>query len=156
MKERWVFLIAFTLVIYGTGAAFIESFVNYPSWHLIGAADFAGYHRFITPRVVAFLVAPTLLGTAFTILLLRFRPASVPRAAVWTAITLQTIAWISTATVQVPMQMQFSAGNASIPLIDHLIETNFWFRRVPYGLCVGLFLWMASRVMRAAGDGRTD
>lgn len=153
MKARWIFLIAFALVFYGTGAACIESFVNYPSWRLIGAADFAAYHRFITPRVVAFLVAPALLGTAFTLLLLWRRPAAVPRWAVWAAIALQAAVWVSTATVQVPMQLQFSAGNVSIPLIDRLIETNFWFRRVPYGLCAGLFVWMAARVMRAGDDG---
>ena len=154
MKARWIFLIAFALVFYGTGAACIESFVNYPSWRLIGATDFAAYHRFITPRVVALLVAPALLGTAFTLLLLWRRPPAVPRWAVWAAIALQAVVWVSTATVQVPMQLQFSAGNVSIPLIGRLIETNFWFRRVPYGLCAGLFVWMAARVMRAGDDGR--
>lgn len=38
MSGRWVFEIAFALVFYGNGAAFIESFVNYEGGHLIGRA----------------------------------------------------------------------------------------------------------------------
>lgn len=75
---RWIFVLAFALVFYGNGAAFIESFVNYPSWHLIGHAAFLNYHKFIGPRVIAFLVVPAVLGTVFTIVLLRFRPAAIP------------------------------------------------------------------------------
>lgn len=82
MKSRWVFLIAFALVFYGNGAAFIESFVNYPSWPLIGSDEFIRYHQFIGPRVVALLVAPALLGTVLTVLMLWFRPAAIPRSAV--------------------------------------------------------------------------
>jgi hypothetical protein len=38
MAARWIFVIALALVLYGNGAAFVESFVNYSSWHLIGSA----------------------------------------------------------------------------------------------------------------------
>ncbi len=154
MKERWIFLIAFTLVFYGTGAAFIEGFVNYSSWHLIGRAEFTAFHRFISPLVLTFLVVPLLLGTVFTILLLWFRPAAIPIWAVWVAIALQAIVWASTAAIQVPIQIQLSADGLSVPLIERLIETNFWLRRVPYAACAGLYLWMASKVMRASGQER--
>jgi len=96
MGPRWTFLIAFALVFYGTGAAVIESFVNYASWHLIGADEFIAYHQFISPRVLTFLVAPLLLGTAFTILMLWSRPAAIPAWAVWTAIAAQAVVWVST------------------------------------------------------------
>jgi len=151
MRTHWVFLIAFALVFYGTGAAFIESFVNYPSWHLIGSAEFTQFHRFISPRILTYLVAPLLLGTGFTILLLWFRPSAIPNWAVWVAIGLQAIVWVSTVSIQVPIQLQLSADGLSIPLIERLIETNFWIRRVPYAVCAGLFIWMASRVLSANG-----
>jgi hypothetical protein len=35
-----LFLITFALVFYGMGASFVESFVNYPTWPLIGANEF--------------------------------------------------------------------------------------------------------------------
>jgi hypothetical protein len=145
--KTWVFLIAFTLVIYGNGAAFIESFVNYSSWHLIGPGEFTSFHRFITPRVLTFLVAPAALGTLFTILMLWFRPASVPIWSVWIAIVLQGMVWVSTATIQVPIQVQLSADGLSFPLIERLIETNWWLRRIPYALTAGLFLWMMARTL---------
>lgn len=149
MNARWVFLLAFALVFYGTGAAFIEGFVNYPSWHLIGKAEFTPFHRFISPRVLSFLVAPLLIGTLFTVLLLWFRPAAIPVQAVWLCIALQVLVWVSTATIQLPIQLELSAHGQSIPLIERLIETNFWLRRIPYAACAGVFLWMASRVLRA-------
>src|SRR5215210_2902798 len=100
MAPRWIFVIAFALVFYGNGAAFVESFVNYPSWHLIGGNEFVAYHRFIGPRVVMFLVAPALVGTLFTVLMLWSRPAVIPLWSVWAAIAAQVVVWVSTATIQ--------------------------------------------------------
>jgi hypothetical protein len=153
MAPRWIFVLAFALVFYGNGAAFIESFVNYPSWRLIGGDEFVAYHRFISPRVLTFLVAPALLGAVFTVLMLWARPPAIPRWAVWAAIAAQAVVWVSTATIQVPIQLQLSAHGLSLPLLERLIETNFWLRRVPYAVCAGLFLWMAAKAV-AAGDRR--
>ncbi|MDP3293967.1 MAG: hypothetical protein Q8M37_04405 [Nevskia sp.] len=154
MGPRWIFLIAFALVFYGTGAAFIESFVNYPSWSLIGANEFIAYHRFISPRVLVFLVAPLLLGTVFTILMLWSRPTAIPILAIWTAIAAQAVVWIATVTVQVPIQLQLGEHGNSVEVLQRLIQTNFWLRRVPYLICAGLFLWMAAQVVDAAADKR--
>ncbi|MDA0681267.1 MAG: hypothetical protein O3A13_06645 [Proteobacteria bacterium] len=147
MTPRWIFLTAFALILYGNGAAFIESFVNYSSWHLIGADEFTTYHQFITPRILIFLVAPAFLGTAFTVLLLWFRPSLIPVRAVWAAIAVQAVVWISTLAIQIPMQIQLSEHGISPKLIERLIETNFWLRRIPYAICAGLFLWMAAQVI---------
>lgn len=146
MRPHWIFLTAFALVFYGTGAAFIESFVNYASWPFIGPDQFIAYHQFISPRVLALLVAPLLLGTAFTILLLWSRPAAIPAWAVWAAVAAQAVVWVSTVTIQIPIQFQLSNDGLSVDLVARLIETNFWLRRVPYAICAGLFLWMAAQV----------
>ncbi len=151
MSQRGIFLVAFALVFYGNGAAFVESFVNYSSWHLIGADEFIAYHQFISPRVVAFLVVPVLLGTAFTILMLWARPVEIPAWAVWAAIATQAVMWLSTATIQIPIQLQLSEHGLSAELVERLIQTNFWLRRIPYAICAGLFLWMAARAMGTAG-----
>jgi hypothetical protein len=151
--RHWIFVIAFALVCYGNGAAFVESFVNYPSWRLIASDDFVAYHQFISPRVLIFLVAPALLGTVLTVLMLWARPADVPLWSVRAAIAAQAIVWLSTATIQVPIQVQLSAHGPSVELIDRLITTNFWLRRIPYAVCAGLFLWMASK---AIGRGETQ
>jgi hypothetical protein len=147
MKNSIVFTIAFALIFYSTGASFIEGFVNYSSWHLIGAREFSTYHKFITPRVLGLLVAPMLLGTVFSVLMLWFRPPSIPSWAVWLVIALQVVVWVSSATIQVPIQFQLSSEGLSIPRINHLILTNFWLRRVPYGITAVIFLWMMAATL---------
>jgi hypothetical protein len=153
MTPRWIFVTAFALVFYGNGAAFVESFVNYPSWPLIGSDEFIAYHRFIGPRVLTFLVAPAFLGTVFTVLLLWARPAGIPLWAVWAAIAGQAIVWVSTATIQVPIQLQLSAHGLSLELVERLITTNFWLRRIPYAFSAGLFVWMAAKAIGEGSDG---
>jgi hypothetical protein len=143
--SRWIFVLAFALVFYGNGAAFIESFVNYPSWHLIGATEFTAYHKFIAPRVVAFLVAPALFGTVLTVLLLKFRPSRIPLWSVWLAVLLQAVVWVATATIQIPIQFELGEQGFSATVMDRLVQTNWWFRRVPYAVCAMVFLWMANR-----------
>ncbi len=152
MRARWTFLIAFALVCYSTGAAFVEGFVNYSSWHLVGADHFVAYHEFISPRVVGLLVAPVLLGTVFTVLMLWSRPRAIPAWAVWAALVAQLVMWVSTVTIQIPLQMQLRAQGPSMVLLDRLIETNIWLRRIPYGLCAALFLWMAALALRTADE----
>lgn len=143
-----LFLITFALVFYGMGAASVESFVNYPTWPLIGANEFRAYHRALGPLIIGYMVIPMLMATILTILLLWLRPAPIPRWMVWLAIMLQVVVWISTVTIQLPIQGQLSADGLSLPLIDRLRLTSFWFRRVPHMANAFLFLWMMSVLLR--------
>jgi hypothetical protein len=142
----WLFLITFALVFYGTGASFVESFVNYPTWHLIGANEFRGYHQALGPRVIGYMVIPMLIGTILTLLLLWFRPAPIPRWGIWLAVVLQLIIWGSTAAIQFPIQLQLSGG-LSLPLLERLIFTNWWLRKVPQIINALLFLWLMSLLL---------
>src|SRR3954465_10572729 len=128
----WLFLVTFALVFYAMGAASVESFVNYPTWPLIGANEFRAYHRALGPLIIGYMVVPMLVTTLLTILLLWFRPASIPTWMVWLAIVLQLAVWVSTVTIQLPIQGQLSADGLSLPLIERLSVTSFWFRRVPH------------------------
>ncbi len=147
MKTPWPFLLAFALIFYVTGAAFVESFVNYPSWRLIGPHEFVAYHHFITPRIVGYMVVPSLLTSVFTVLMLWWRPVEVPRWSVWLAIGLQTTIWVSSGVIQIPMQVEFSSTGFSEPRLSSLIFSNFWLRRIPGVLCAMLFVWMMRRVV---------
>jgi hypothetical protein len=154
MKGSLVFTIAFALVFYTNGAGCIEGFVNYSSWHLIGPAEFVSFHKFMTPRVVAFLVVPTALATVFSILMLWFRPPPIPAWSVWVVIALQAVLWVSSVTIQIPIQFKLEAQGLSIPLVDHLMVTNLWLRRVPDITTAAIFLWMMLTVLskgKAAG-----
>jgi hypothetical protein len=156
MKEKnlsrqlpiWLFLATFCLIFYGMGASFVESFVNYPTWRLIGANEFRAYHNALGPLVIGYMVIPMLVGTVLSIVLLWVRPIQIPQWAILTTVVLQLIVWVSTATVQLPIQFQLGAEGLSIPAIERLIFTNLWFRKVPQVITSALFIWMMYRVLR--------
>ena len=68
-SKRFFFTIVFALVFYVTGASFVQSFVNYPTWKLIGANEFQIYHNQLSPLIIKFMVLPWLLEIALTVLL---------------------------------------------------------------------------------------
>ena len=144
----WLFLFSFALVFYGMGASFVESFVNYPTWRLIGANEFRAYHQTLSPLVIGYMVIPMLITTILTILLLWFRPTPIPRWAIGLAVVLQLIIWVSTVAIQLPIQVQLSRGGLSLPLIERLIFTNWWLRKVPQIINALLFLWLMSLLLR--------
>jgi hypothetical protein len=142
-----LFLFAFALSFYCMGASFIESFVNYPTWPLIGANEFRAYHQALSPLIIRYLVAPMVLATVLTALLVWLRPAPIPRWALLLSVILQLITWVSTAAIQIPIQLQLSRDGLSVPLIDQLMFTNWWWRRVPHLINSLLYLWMMSRLL---------
>src|SRR3954466_14325932 len=144
----WLFLISFALVFYGVGASFVESFVNYPTWRLIGPNEFRAYHQALSPLIIGYMVIPMLITTLLTILLLWFRPAPIPRWAIGVGVVLQLIIWVSTGAIQLPIQMQLSRDGLSLPLVEHLIFTNLWLRKVPQIINALLFLWCMSLLLR--------
>lgn len=144
----WLFLITFTLVFYGMGASFVESFVNYPTWHHIGAAEFQAYRQALSPLIIGFMVIPVFLAIPLTALLLWKRPAPIPSWAIWLALAMQMIGAISSIAIQIPIQVQLSTNGLSHSLIDQLIYTNFLYRRIPMFINSVLFFWMMSLLLR--------
>jgi hypothetical protein len=57
-NRRILFLVLCAVALLDTGAHITQSFVNYPTWHLIDAGSFPAYHRAITTRAVVFLLVP--------------------------------------------------------------------------------------------------
>ena len=146
--KAWFFLITFAMVFYGMGASFVESFVNYPTWRLIGANEFISYHQALSPLIIGYMVIPMLVTTVLTILLLWFKPAGIPSWAIWLSLALQLAIWVSTASIQLPIQIQLGKDGLSMALIDRLIFTNWWFRKVPQIANAFLFLWLMSLLLR--------
>jgi hypothetical protein len=144
----WLFLFSFALVFYGMGASFVESFVNYPTWRLIGGNEFRAYHQTLGPLIIGYMVIPMLITTILTVLLLWLRPAPIPRWAIWLAVALQLLIWVSTVAIQLPIQAQLSRDGLSLPLIERLIFTNWWLRKVPQIINALIFLWLMSLLLR--------
>ena len=80
-----VFIAFIVLTFYGLGAGYLESFVNYPLWHIIGESDrWVAYHEALGPRVVFVLAIPALaLSLIANVLLFVRRPPAVPA---WTVV----------------------------------------------------------------------
>ena len=146
----WLFVVTFALMFYGLGASFVESFVNYPTWPLIGAAEFKAYHQALSPLVIGYMVVPMLVGTSLTLLLAWLRPAPIPAWAIWLSVGLQLVVWVSTAAIQLPIQFQLSSDGLSLPLIQKLISTNFWFRKIPQVINIVFFMWMMGLLVRSS------
>jgi hypothetical protein len=148
----WLFLFDFALVFYVLGATFIEGFVNYRTWHLIGAAEFRAYHQAVSPRILAFLVAPHSLTLVLTFFLLWWRPGPIPLWSVWVSLALNLVPVLVTIVSQVPIQLEFDRKGLSLPSLERLIRRE-WLRSVPHSLNAILFLWMMSQVLAAGSSG---
>ncbi len=144
----WLFLFDFALVFYVLGATFLEGFVNYRTWHLIGAAEFRAYHQAVSPRILAFLVAPHSLTLVLTFLLLWWRPGPIPLWSVWVSLALNLVPVLVTIVSQVPIQLEFDRKGLSLTSLERLIRRE-WLRSVPHSLNAILFLWMMSQVLAA-------
>ncbi|MDQ3687683.1 MAG: hypothetical protein M3430_19075 [Acidobacteriota bacterium] len=147
-SKRLYFITVFALVFYVVGAGFVQSFVNYPTWKLIGADEFKTYHNGMSPLIIKFMVLPWLLEIVLTISLLWLRPQIIPRrAVVVAALMLNAVTAISTLMVQSPIQIQLGDSGLSVELLDRLLETDS-IRAAASVLKAFLYLWMMSLVVR--------
>lgn len=141
-----IFVLAFALTFYVLGATFVEGFVNYRTWHLIGADEFKPYHRAIRPGVMAFVVFPFVLAVVLTAMLLWWLPFSIPRSGVWLSLTLDFFAAAVSVAFQIPIQFHFDRNGMSLPLLRRLNSIE-WLRRAAHIGNSLLFLWMMARTM---------
>jgi hypothetical protein len=145
----WLFTFDFALVFYVLGATFIEGFVNYRTWHWIGAAEFRAYHQAVGPRILAFLVAPHSLTLVLTFLLLWWRPGPIPLWSVGLSLVLNLVPLVVTFVSQVPIQREFDRKGLSLSSLERLIRME-WLRSIPHVLNAILFLWMMAQVLAAS------
>ena len=133
-KQRfvaWHFIIFTALAFYTLGAGYLEAFMNYPLWHIIGQSDqWTNYHVALGPRVILLLAFPTLvLSLISNILLFFFRPTEIPRWLVWSTLLLLLVGILSTVFIQIPIQIRLDQGYNEA-LVNRLISTRFWLREL--------------------------
>lgn len=136
-----LFVLSFALVFYVVGASFMEAFVNYRTWPLIGEATFQRYHREVSQRVFAFVVVPYLVSLISTCGLLWWRPAAIPVWTVWFSLALNLNVVLVSAASQIPIQLEFDRSGWSAPQLAKLNRRE-WLRKVPLMGNAILFLWM--------------
>lgn len=145
-NRKIYFTLQFALLFYVAGAAFVESFVNYPTWRLIGAAEFKAYHNALSSGIIPFMVIPWFVEIISTFALMRFRPHAVPLKAIVVSQILNLIALASSIFIQIPIQLNLGENGQSLPEIERLITTDA-IRWVPLILKMVIYLWLMLRVV---------
>jgi hypothetical protein len=99
-------------------------------------------------RIVALFVLPLLVCTILAVLMLWFRPASLPKKFVWMALACLAVGWLSSAFIQIPIQFQLDKGK-DMELLNTLIVTD-WIRVVASLAFMIVVISMISKVWRKA------
>ena len=121
----------------------MDSFVVYHTWRFVGEAEFINMHIESGSRIVPFFVMPTMVMTIFLVLQFWHRPKVVTRKQVWLALSCVIIAWISSAFIQIPMQIELDKGRNE-ELLNMLIVTD-WIRVIPTFVLAGDVFIMIKR-----------
>jgi len=124
----------FGLFFYQWGAANLEGFLNYP-WmrdlgELLSKDDWIRTRTAPFAKIFPLLVIPFALSIVATIALAFLAPPFIPRWVILIVLALQAVIATSTILVQGPIQFQLNSG-FDREVVDRLITTDFWLRKVP-------------------------
>jgi hypothetical protein len=123
---RWVTIFFFSLAFYEIGAGMMDSFVLYHSWQFVGEHEFALFHKAAGQRIVSIFVLPMFLLTVLAILMFWHRHVAIPRKFLWILLICLATGWLSSALIQIPIQIELDNGKDSV-LLSQLIITD-WIR----------------------------
>ena len=153
-KTYGVFIITFVLMFYTLGAGVVDNYVIYPTFAAVGENEFVAFSQVFSPRIVALLVVPLILRSVFSVLLLWLRPAAIRPWHVWLFLFCQTITWVSTFAVQLPIQIELDKGK-NPELIEKLVDT-IWLRTTMNVACAAIMIWMMFLVIRSLASDKKD
>jgi hypothetical protein len=144
---RWISPVFFVLVFYIFGASMMDSFAIYHTWKFVGEKEFVTMHIESGSRIVPFFVVPTLVMTVFLILQFWHRPKAVSKQLVWIALICTIIPWLSSAFIQIPIQIELDKGK-NMELLQRLIISD-WIRVVPSCVLACVTFVMLKRSLQA-------
>lgn len=111
------------------GLIWTVQLVQYPSFALVGRAEFAAHHRHHTQRM-GWIVAPLMGGELLTgVALFWLRPEGLSEALLWTGLGLLALNWAWTAFVAVPLHARL--GPTADGLKQALVRAN-WVRTIAW------------------------
>ncbi len=141
-----VFTSYILISFYVFGGSMVNAFVGYRTWQWVGEAEWTKFHQVDAQYVIPVFVAFFFLNVVPLILLFWFRPVTIPKGLVWAALLVYSINFISTITIQIPIQAELSKGY-SLELIDKLIWTDLIFRRTTITLLTMINVVMLFKVV---------
>jgi hypothetical protein len=153
-RKRLFFVAMFALVFYLVGASFVQSFVSYPTWKVVGTNEFNAYYRELSSRIIRVMVLPGVLEIVLTIPLLWFRPRDVPRWPVAAALVLNVARFVSTAVIQIQIREQLDgSGSLSLNAINTMIQSDYVTQATSIARAL-LYLWMMSLLLSRESETR--
>ena len=127
------------------GLIWFVQIVHYPLFGRVGAEGFPAYaesHSRLTSWVVG---PPMLLEASTAVLLLFFRPGSVPASLAWIGAALLAAVWLSTAFLQVPRHTTLGLGFDAEA--HRLLVLSNWTRTIAWSLRGLIVLQMTALTM---------
>ena len=127
-----IFVAFIALTFYGLGAGYLESFVNYPLWYIVGETDgWVAYHQALGPSCLA--IPALALSLIANVLLCVLRPPALPASSVAATLSLLLVGTASTMVIQIPVQTTLDVAYDCAAL-DRLISSSLWLRDIPGGI----------------------
>jgi hypothetical protein len=121
--SQFLFLLL-PLCWYCTGASWLLQVVAYPTYHLVGEAEFVPFHVAFGRRLLPVMVVPMVLTNLAMFALPFYRPESVPDWLAWTIAACSAVIVATTALSEVPKHNQLDRTGKSGKLIDGLVRDN--------------------------------
>lgn len=153
--RRLFFLAMFALVFYLVGASFVESFVTYPTWRLVGRNEFPAYYHELASRIVRLMVLPGALEIPLSVALLWLRPRVIPRWPVASVVVLNLARFVLTAIAQTQVQNELGAEGVGAETINRLVRIDYLAQAASIARAL-LYLWMMSLVVGGKAEAGAE
>ena len=144
-----IFLTYLLLTFYCFGAAMINEFVEYYSWadagRFMSAPDFAAWLTASSKIRIPFLVLPMIMNTILAFMLIRYLSVTAPKWILWIILTCHIVAWASTFTFQLPLELQLSSKGYSTAIMERILLTD-WIRKAAFFVEIPAVIYLASKV----------
>jgi len=140
----WVLICTLALAWYHVGIIWLVQVIAWPLFAHVGRNEFEGYHLAWWRGIRYVIFVPSALILAGIILLLRFPPAGVPMATLWTSLGLYVLIYVLTAAWWGPQQAKLKDPTST--RLKLILRTHWVRTALVSGLGLSLLLALIARV----------
>ena len=140
MPLKLLLLLNFGLASFLTGLIWTIQLVHYPSFGLVGKAEFVRFHQAHTARMGTLVLAPMVVELALALWLAGAARTTPLAGYAWGALALLGLIWAVTFFISVPFHDRLAAGFDYIA-IDGLTRTN-WLRTLAWTARLAVLGWL--------------
>ncbi len=139
-------LITAVLFVYCTCGCWMLQWLSYPTYSLVGEAEFVPFHVESGKRLIPIFVVPAVLACMLGIALVVFRPPSMPLIAALIVAACAVIILGTTAIVEVPKHQWLDKHGKSEEVIQALIRSNLP-RALSWTVGSAVLVWQVATLM---------